>query len=95
MAAVYAALQAPELINLFAGWAITLTLLAAMTRLLSLYRNARLKPKSTARSAIGVRHSKIRQIAQVGWNAAAQLVGIKPKNDKIRQVAKLVRNAAA
>ena len=64
VAAVYAALQAPELINLFAGWAITLTLLAAMTRLLSLYRNARLKPKSTARSAIGVRHSKIRQIAQ-------------------------------
>jgi DMSO reductase anchor subunit len=64
VASVYAALQAPELINLFGGWAITLTAFAAMTRLLSLYRNARLKPKSTVKSAIGVRHSKIRQMAQ-------------------------------
>lgn len=64
VAALYAAFFAPELINLFAGWAITLTVTATFTRVLSLYRNANLKPKSTPKSAIGVRHSKIRQTAQ-------------------------------
>lgn len=64
VASVYAALQAQNLLNFFAGWAIVLTVIAALTRLLSLYRNARLKPKSSAKSAIGVRHSKIRQSAQ-------------------------------
>ena len=30
----------------------------------SLIRNYRIKPKSTPKSAIGIRHSKIRQMAQ-------------------------------
>lgn len=64
VAAVYAAIKAPNLINLFAGWAIVLTFMAAVMRILSLLRNARLKPKSTPKSAIGIRHSNIRQSAQ-------------------------------
>ena len=65
MAAVYAALQkTPELITLFAGWALLLTFLAAITRISALIRNARLKPKTTAKSAIGIRHPKIVQTAQ-------------------------------
>jgi DMSO reductase anchor subunit len=63
-AAVYAAFKAPELINLFAGWALVLTVAAAITRISSLVRNSRLKPKSTPRSAIGIRHSRIVQVAQ-------------------------------
>jgi DMSO reductase anchor subunit len=65
IAAVYAAFQnTPELITLFAGWALLLTVLAAITRISSLIRNSRLKPKTTAKSAIGIRHPKIVQTAQ-------------------------------
>lgn len=64
IATVYSFLQAPELINLFAGWALLLTLLAAITRISSLIRNAKIKPKITPKSAIGIRHPKIKQIAQ-------------------------------
>jgi DMSO reductase anchor subunit len=64
VATVYAVLKAPNLLNLFAGWAIVLTVMAAIMRIFSLYRNARLKPKSTLKTAIGIRHSKIRQTAQ-------------------------------
>jgi DMSO reductase anchor subunit len=41
-----------------------ITLLALVTRAASLIRNARLKPKSTLQTAIGVRHSQIVQKAQ-------------------------------
>ena len=64
IAPVYSVHQAPELINLFAGWALLLTSLAAITRISSLIRNSRIKPKTTAKSAIGIRHPKIKQIAQ-------------------------------
>ena len=65
MAAVYAALQkTPELITLFAGWALVLTVLAVITRIAALVRNSRLKPKTTPKSAIGIRHPKIVQTAQ-------------------------------
>jgi DMSO reductase anchor subunit len=64
IAAVYALFYATELINLFAGWALLLTFIAAITRISSLIRNARLKPKTTAKSAIGIRHPKIKQMAQ-------------------------------
>jgi DMSO reductase anchor subunit len=50
--------HAPELLNVFAGWAIVFTILGAITRIASLIRNYRLKPKSTPKSAIGIRHSK-------------------------------------
>lgn len=41
-----------------------LTLLAGVTRIASLLRNARLKPKSTLQSAIGIKHPRIVQKAQ-------------------------------
>ncbi len=49
---------------MFAGWAIVLTLFALVGRLASLYRNARLKPRSTLETAIGIRHTHIEQKAQ-------------------------------
>lgn len=64
LATVYAVYQAPELINLFSGWALLLTFASAITRISSLIRNSRIKPKTTVKSAIGIRHPKIKQIAQ-------------------------------
>ncbi|MCW9047786.1 MAG: dimethyl sulfoxide reductase anchor subunit [Gammaproteobacteria bacterium] len=46
------------------GWAIVLTILVFITRTASLYRNSRIKHKSTVQSAIGIRHNKIQQKAQ-------------------------------
>jgi DMSO reductase anchor subunit len=63
LAAAFSAWAAPGLSRFFAGWAIVLTLLGAASRVASLFRNARLKPKSTLQTAIGVRHPKIVQKA--------------------------------
>lgn len=60
-AAVYAAAQAPGLVEFYAGWAITLTLVAFITRVAALYRNARLKRVSNLQTAIGVRHPQVQQ----------------------------------
>lgn len=64
-AAAYAAWQGvePELTHFFTGWAIALTVLGFVTRVLSLLRNARIKHKSNLQTAIGVRHTHIRQQA--------------------------------
>lgn len=43
------------------GWALAATALAWFTRLLSLRRNARLKPKSTVQSATGIRSARVVQ----------------------------------
>ncbi len=64
LAAVLAALAAPEVTRFYAGWAMILTLLALLGRAASLLRNARLRPKSTLRTAIGVKHPRIAQKAQ-------------------------------
>lgn len=64
LATAYAAFGAPELVPWFAKWAAALTAAALITRMASLIRNARLRPKSTLASAIGVRHVKITQQAQ-------------------------------
>jgi DMSO reductase anchor subunit len=48
----------------YTNWAIFLTLVGFATRLASLYRNAHIKLKSNAQSAIGVRHPMIRQTSQ-------------------------------
>ncbi len=61
LATAYSSFVAPELINFFGSWAIILTLSVWATRSASLVRNARLKPKSTIQTAIGVRHTKIEQ----------------------------------
>jgi DMSO reductase anchor subunit len=64
LATALAALAAPEVTRFFVGWAMILTLLALIGRAASLLRNARLKPKSTLRTAIGVKHPRIEQKAQ-------------------------------
>ncbi len=64
LAAAFASHTAPELVGFLAGWAAIITLLALISRAASLFRNARLKPKSSLRTAIGVKHPKIVQKTQ-------------------------------
>jgi DMSO reductase anchor subunit len=64
LATAFAAWQGSGMANFFGGWSIILTLLAFVTRAASLLRNARLKPKSSMESAIGIRHAGIEQKAQ-------------------------------
>lgn len=54
----------PALTTFFGGWALALTLFALITRSASLIRNQRIKYRSTIQSAIGVRHTRIRQESQ-------------------------------
>jgi len=61
LAAAFAAGVAPELTGFLAGWAFVITLLGAVSRIASLVRNARLRPKSTLQTAIGIRHPRIVQ----------------------------------
>lgn len=61
LATAWAAAQAPALVAASALWTAALTLAALVTRLASLARNARLKPKSTLQTAIGVKHPRIAQ----------------------------------
>jgi DMSO reductase anchor subunit len=64
LAAGLAALLEPSWTRFYAHAAIALTLVAFFFRVVSLRRNARLKPKSTLQSAIGVKHPKIAQKSQ-------------------------------
>jgi DMSO reductase anchor subunit len=64
LAAALAAWLAPALAAPLAAWAIVLTLAAFAGRAASLARNARLKPRSTLQTAIGVKHPRIVQKAQ-------------------------------
>jgi DMSO reductase anchor subunit len=59
-----AAMGTPGLVRPYGFAAMALTLLAWGTRSASLARNARLKPKSTLQSAIGIKHPRIVQKAQ-------------------------------
>ncbi len=61
LAAGWAAIGAPQLLDFFVAWAVVLTAAALATRTASLIRNARLKPKSTLQTAIGVKHPRIVQ----------------------------------
>jgi DMSO reductase anchor subunit len=63
LATAFANVTGPELMNFYGIWAIIITLAALFTRAWSLFRNARLKPKSTIQTAIGIRHQKIQQKA--------------------------------
>lgn len=63
-AALYAVIEGPELTRVYAKWAIVFTLVALCSRVASLVRNARIRPKSTLQSAIGVKHPHIEQKAQ-------------------------------
>ena len=64
LAAAFAVHAAPELVGFLAGWAAIITVLGLISRAASLFRNARLKPKSSLRTAIGVKHPRIVQKAQ-------------------------------
>ena len=55
--------DAPEMTKFFSVWAVILTVVVLFTRLATLYRNSRIKHKSSMKSAIGVRHNKIQQKA--------------------------------
>jgi len=61
LSTLLASLYAPQSVNFYAGWAIVLTLLGFAFRYAALFRNKRLRPKSTVQTAIGIRHSKINQ----------------------------------
>lgn len=64
LATLYAALFNPSQSGFFGGWAIIITLLGLLGRGSSLWRNARLKPKSSVQTAIGIKHPRIVQTAQ-------------------------------
>ena len=54
----------PQLFAYFSNFAITLTILALVSRYASLIRNKNLRSPSTLQSAIGIHHPTIRQMAQ-------------------------------
>jgi len=64
LAALYAAMFAPAQAGFFGGWSLIITLLGLIGRSVSLWRNARLRPKSTVQTAIGIKHPRIVQKAQ-------------------------------
>ena len=61
LAAFYSSSAAPAQTDFFVGWAIIITMFAFAGRVASLVRNARLKPKSTMQTAIGIKHPHIVQ----------------------------------
>ncbi len=64
LATACAAYAGHGLVRFFGDWALIFIALAFIGRSAALVRNARLRRKSTIQSAIGVRHSRIRQISQ-------------------------------
>jgi len=64
LATAWAAVAAADLIGFFGGWAAIFTSVALATRAASLVRNARLKPRSTLQTAVGVKHPRIAQTTQ-------------------------------
>jgi DMSO reductase anchor subunit len=70
LSAAFSGFYAAELVVFFAGWAIILTLAGLLTRIASLMRNSKLKPKSDVQSAIGMRHPNVVQKDQ-GFQAGS------------------------
>jgi hypothetical protein len=64
LAAAYSTSAAPALVRFFAAGALILTLLGFAGRVAALVRNARLRPKSTLQTAIGIKHPRIVQKSQ-------------------------------
>lgn len=64
LATLYAAVLAPSQAVFFGWLALVLTLLGLLGRSATLWRNARLRPKSTLQTAIGVKHPRIVQTSQ-------------------------------
>ena len=61
LATALAAWGAPELVGAYGALALVFTLAGGVSRGLSLARNARLKPRSTVQTAIGIRHPQVAQ----------------------------------
>ena len=82
LATAYAAYMAPGLVKFYAAWTVIITVAVFVTRIASLIRNARLKPKSTVQTAIGVRHQRIAQKSQGfmggSFNTREFFHGVKP-----------------
>jgi len=70
LAAAFSSYTAPDLVKFFSVWAIIITVMAFITRSASLIRNARIEYKSSIQTAIGVRHNKIVQNAQVAMGGS-------------------------
>jgi DMSO reductase anchor subunit len=64
LATLYAAMFAPTQAGFFGGWALIITVLGLLGRSASLWRNARIRQKSTTQTAIGIKHPRIVQKAQ-------------------------------
>jgi DMSO reductase anchor subunit len=64
LATGFAYFMAPQLVTIYASTALVLLLAALVSRAASLFRNARIKPKSTLQTATGIRHPRIVQKAQ-------------------------------
>ncbi|MGB1109632.1 MAG: sulfite dehydrogenase subunit SoeC [Gammaproteobacteria bacterium] len=64
LAAGFSAWMGADLVLFYGTWAVIFTALGFVTRLAAIARNAKLRPKSSLQSAIGVRHGKIVQKAQ-------------------------------
>ena len=64
LAAAFSAYLGAHLVAFYATWAVLGTLLAALTRAASLYRNSQFKCKVDLQSAIGVHHSQLQQKSQ-------------------------------
>ena len=61
LATAFAAYIGSELVAFYGAWSIIITVVALISRSASLFRNARIKHKSTMSSAIGIRHANIEQ----------------------------------
>ncbi|MCU7844253.1 MAG: dimethyl sulfoxide reductase anchor subunit [Candidatus Thiodiazotropha sp. (ex Monitilora ramsayi)] len=64
LAAAFSAYLGINLVAFYGTWAVIATLLGAITRGISLYRNTRFRCKVDLKSAIGVHHSDLHQKAQ-------------------------------
>jgi len=63
LATAFANVSAPDLMSFYAIWSMIIIAAGLITRMASLFRNSRIKAKSTIQTAIGVRHTKIEQKA--------------------------------
>jgi DMSO reductase anchor subunit len=64
LAAAYSAYEGNTLVAFYGTWAVVATLLATLTRGVTLYRNSRFRCKVDLQSAIGVHHSRLEQNSQ-------------------------------
>ncbi|WP_456380344.1 dimethyl sulfoxide reductase anchor subunit family protein [Thiolapillus sp.] len=64
LAAAFSAWKGADLVGFYSSWAAVFTVMAAISRSLSLRRNSHLVHKSTLQTAIGIRHKGIVQTTQ-------------------------------